>query len=317
MDVDFVKPSLIAIKSIIYHSSTPSNNIRFNLVIPSNTTNIISNMIASILPNFHYRIVEFNPPTSLHQILQKMKCHQIIQKLTCYSTATNYLNYSRYYLHHLFPDLNKIIYIDGDVIVQGDISQLYNTYFSAHEQVFFGAVDGYANPKKYFNYNHSIKLPYPLESYGTYMSHEDLQGAPIESSGKMTKSHFSNRILKDNSNIFNAGIYITLLNQWRTKKIDKVLEEWISKNVSKPNQLLYYCGTEPPLNLVFPENKRLKLDPRWNFIHKWEKFYNKYQKLKYQDAHMIHFKGSKKPWRKECKPKWNKLWHKYETLTLK
>ena len=38
---------------------------------------------------------------------------------------------------------------------------------------------------------------YPLESYGTYMSHEDLQGAPIESSGKMTKSHFSNRILKD------------------------------------------------------------------------------------------------------------------------
>ena len=29
------------------------------------------------------------------------------------------------------------------------------------------------------------------------MSHEDLQGAPIESSGKMTKSHFSNRILKD------------------------------------------------------------------------------------------------------------------------
>ena len=32
------------------------------------------------------------------------------------------------------------------------------------------------------------------------MSHEDLQGAPIESSGKMTKSHFSNQILKDNNN---------------------------------------------------------------------------------------------------------------------
>ena len=48
-------------------------------------------------------------------------------------------------------------------------------------------IESLQNP--YFNY--------PLESYGTYMSHEDLQGAPIESSGKMTKSHFSNRILKD------------------------------------------------------------------------------------------------------------------------
>lgn len=39
---------------------------------------------------------------------------------------------------------------------------------------------------------------YPLESHVPYMAQEDLQGAPIESSGKMTKSHFSNRIRKDN-----------------------------------------------------------------------------------------------------------------------
>jgi len=38
---------------------------------------------------------------------------------------------------------------------------------------------------------------YPLESCGTYMSHKDLQGIPIDSSEKMTFCHFSNRILKD------------------------------------------------------------------------------------------------------------------------
>ena len=42
---------------------------------------------------------------------------------------------------------------------------------------------------------------YPLESYVPYMAYEDLQGTPIESSGKMTKNHFSNRILTDNNNI--------------------------------------------------------------------------------------------------------------------
>ena len=48
---------------------------------------------------------------------------------------------------------------------------------------------------------------YPLESYGTYMSHEDLQGVPIESSGKITKCHFSNRILKDNDKYGNINKY--------------------------------------------------------------------------------------------------------------
>ena len=46
MDLDFVKPSLIAIKSIILNSSRPSNNIRFNLVIPPDTTNVITNIIS-------------------------------------------------------------------------------------------------------------------------------------------------------------------------------------------------------------------------------------------------------------------------------
>ena len=43
---------------------------------------------------------------------------------------------------------------------------------------------------------------YPLESYYVYIRNRILQGAPIESSGKMTLNHFSNRILKDNRRKF-------------------------------------------------------------------------------------------------------------------
>ena len=289
MDLDFVKPSLIAIKSIISNSSVPSNNIRFNLVIPPETTNIITNIISKntskntskTTHNIKYRLIEFHLPNTLDPILQKMKRHKLVKKLKCFYTATNYLNYSRYYLHYLFPDLNKIIYIDGDVIVQGDILELYQTNFSNPNQIYFGAVDGYANTLKYFNYCHSIKIP---------------------------------QIQKHKTKIFNAGIYITLLNKWRQNNIDKVLEEWICNNISDPNQLLYYCGTEPPLKLVFSESNRLKIPTKWNYIHKWENKYNKHMKLKYQDAAMIHFKGARKPWRNECKSKWNKLWQEYACL---
>ncbi len=39
---------------------------------------------------------------------------------------------------------------------------------------------------------------YPLESYGTYMSHRSLQGAPTESSENLTSGQISLRIRKDN-----------------------------------------------------------------------------------------------------------------------
>ena len=38
---------------------------------------------------------------------------------------------------------------------------------------------------------------YPLESYGTYMSHRSLQGAPTESSENLTKGQISLRVRKD------------------------------------------------------------------------------------------------------------------------
>jgi len=56
---------------------------------------------------------------------------------------------------------------------------------------------------------------YPLESYVPYMAYEDLQGTPIESSGKMTKNHFSNRILTDNNNIEIARGNGTFFCYWR------------------------------------------------------------------------------------------------------
>ena len=44
-------------------------------------------------------------------------------------------------------------------------------------------------------------LIYPLESYGTYMSHRSLQGAPTESSENLTFGQISLRVRKDKNNV--------------------------------------------------------------------------------------------------------------------
>ena len=62
------------------------------------------------------------------------------------------------------------------------------------------------------------------------MAHEDLQGAPIESSRKMTKSHFSNRILKDNlkenSSVSYLGAVYTSRNYANSRPLDKLLSQY-------------------------------------------------------------------------------------------
>ena len=63
------------------------------------------------------------------------------------------------------------------------------------------------NESEYTPYQYNMDVSnddsnqYPLESYGTYMSHRSLQGAPTESSENLTKGQISLRIRKDNMDV--------------------------------------------------------------------------------------------------------------------
>ncbi|MBO7394235.1 MAG: glycosyltransferase family 8 protein, partial [Abditibacteriota bacterium] len=64
-----------------------------------------------------------------------------------YSKTTYY----RLYIAELYPEYNKVIYIDSDTVVQGDISELYNTDVSDYP---IGAVrDRFMEAKYYRRYN--------------------------------------------------------------------------------------------------------------------------------------------------------------------
>ncbi len=101
----------------ILQSKNYNTFISFYLIIPDNFTNENKNIIYSLYEKYEYFNITFI------YIGNRYKEVKII----------NYLNQGAYYrlsLGELLPNLNKIIYLDCDVIVYKDLTNLYNTNFN-------------------------------------------------------------------------------------------------------------------------------------------------------------------------------------------
>ena len=95
------------------------------------------------------------------------------------------------------------------------------------------------------NDKHILTLSYPLESYGTYMSHMSLQGAPTESSENLTLSQISLRIRNDNNIYHHYELGNTLIKDIQNQNNDIKI-----KNESKNNKVISIKNNEHSNELV-------------------------------------------------------------------
>ncbi len=112
----------------------------------------------------------------------------------------NYMNYARFYFASMFPELDKIIYMDADMICLGDIAELYNTM--DWENYYFGAC-----------------------------LLDDPKWAGFPANTNLVD------IREDN---FNAGLFITSLNAWRVNAIEAKFQEWMLKHKESEDGLFTY-----------------------------------------------------------------------------
>jgi len=281
-DLNFMIPTLISINSLLTNTKYPHYLININLLITQGTLlewkQTIHRKIKKNHPSVKFTLREFIPLESLNIILQAYRNNPEIKKLTCYQTITNDLNYARFYLPYIFPKLDRIIYLDGDTLITGSIEELYwGVTLTPH--LWFAAIDAHKLGTNYFNYLHP--------RMGAYVR----------------------QIYPEKALIFNAGVYITSFKQWKKNNTTTKLEKWCLLNIQIPQNLIYYSGTEAPLNLVFNPNNRIRISCRWNMVTKWIKRYP----IQVKDACIIHFKGPRKPWVKDNQEKeiFCKLWDKY------
>ncbi len=139
---------LAAMNSIVRNTCQPEH-LRFNIVVPTEELNIIQDRIVAAFPEpaFALRLREYTPPQYMLDYIQaKHQPHSLDRyKSRC-------MQYAKFFLGEVFPDLTKVIYLDADIVVLKDIAQLYHAvefnasaYFAAVPH-FYPAIFHFANP---------------------------------------------------------------------------------------------------------------------------------------------------------------------------
>ncbi|KAJ6820446.1 putative galacturonosyltransferase 13 [Iris pallida] len=188
------------------------------------------------------------------------------------------LNHLRIYLPELFPNLNKVVFLDDDVVIQRDLSPLWDIDLQGKVN---GAVetckgeDGWVMSKRfktYFNFSH------PLIS--------------------------ANLDPKECAWAFGMNVFD--LAAWRKTRIRDIYHYWVKENL-KSNLTLWKLGTLPPALIAFRGNVH-PIDPSWHMLGLG--YQEKSDLNSVRNAAVIHYNGQCKPWLeigyKHLQPFWTK-----------
>ncbi|CAM8918386.1 hypothetical protein QQ045_032908 [Rhodiola kirilowii] len=182
------------------------------------------------------------------------------------------LNHLRFYLPEIFPKLNKVVFLDDDLVVQNDLSGLWSIDLK-------GNVNG------------------AVETCG-------------ESFHRFDKYlNFSNPLIASNFDPHACGwaygMNIFDLDQWKKKNITDVYHKWQELNHDRQ---LWKLGTLPPGLITFWKQTQ----PINRFWHVLGLGYNpSVNQRDIERAAVVHYNGNMKPWLEIGIPKYRNIWSKF------
>ncbi|CAI9087099.1 OLC1v1021088C1 [Oldenlandia corymbosa var. corymbosa] len=182
------------------------------------------------------------------------------------------MNHLRFYLPQIFPKLDKVLFLDDDIVVQKDLSGLWSLNLK-------GKVIGVVETcgESFHRFDRYLNFSNPLIS-----------------------KKFDPRACG-----WAFGMNIVDLAQWRRQNITDVYHSW--QNLNHDRQL-WKLGTLPPGLITF-WNHTYALDRFWHVLGLG---YNPNVNQKDIDrAAVIHYNGNLKPWLEIGIPKYRNYWAKF------
>lgn len=182
------------------------------------------------------------------------------------------LNHLRFYLPEIFPKLDKVLFLDDDIVVQKDLTSLWSLDMKGKVN---GAVEtcreGFHRFDRYLN--------------------------------------FSNPLISKNFDPHACGwaygMNIFDLKEWKRQNITEVYHSWQELNEERQ---LWKLGTLPPGLITFWK-QTFPLDRSWHVLGLG---YNPNVSLKeIQYAAVIHYNGNMKPWLEIGIPKYRGYWARF------
>ncbi|KAG2260481.1 hypothetical protein Bca4012_008401 [Brassica carinata] len=217
LDVVYLRGSIAAVNSILQHSACPES-IFFHFLVSESETSL-ENVIRSTFPRLNLKIYYFAP-----ERVQSLIAPSVREALE------QPLNYARNYLAELLePCVDRVVYLDSDLVVIDDIAKLWETGLGPST---IGAPEYcHANFTSYFN--------------GAFWS-DDRYNETFKGRRKPC--------------YFNTGVMVIDLKKWRSLEYTKAIEKWME--IQKVERI-YELGSLPAYLLVFA-GRVAPISHRWN-----------------------------------------------------
>ncbi|KAJ6800070.1 putative galacturonosyltransferase 4 [Iris pallida] len=182
------------------------------------------------------------------------------------------LNHLRFYLPEIFPKLNKVVFLDDDIVVQKDLMGLWEINLQGKVN---GAVEtcgeSFHRFDRYLNFSHPL-IAKNFDPHACGWAY---------------------------------GMNVFDLDEWRKQKITEVYHSWQNLNHART---LWKLGTLPPGLITFWK-RTFPLDRSWHVLGLG---YNPNVNQKdITRAAVIHYNGNMKPWLEIGMPKYRGYWTSY------
>ncbi|XP_050238576.1 probable galacturonosyltransferase-like 9 [Mercurialis annua] len=274
LDSEYLRGSIAAVHSVLKHASCPEN-VFFHFIAAEfdpASPRVLSHLVRSTFPSLSFKVYIFREDTVINLISSSIR-----------QALENPLNYARNYLGDILDScVDRVIYLDSDIVVVDDIHKLWNTPLDGPKVI--GAPEYcHANFTKYFT--------------DRFWSDPGLTRV---FSGRKSPCYF------------NTGVMVMDLVKWREGNYRKRIEHWME---IQRKQRIYELGSLPPFLLVFGGFVE-GIDHKWNQHGLGgDNVRGSCRSLHPGPVSLLHWSGKGKPWvrldaKKPCPLDY--LWEPYD-----
>ncbi|XP_010272110.1 PREDICTED: probable galacturonosyltransferase-like 9 [Nelumbo nucifera] len=254
LDSEYLRGSISAVHSVLRHASCP-DNVFFHFIVAESdpaSPRSLDQVVRSTFPSLHFKVYLFK-----ETVVKNLISSSIRQALE------NPLNYARNYLAEILePCVDRVIYLDSDLVVVDDIQKLWNISLSGLRVI--GAPEYcHANFTRYFT------------------------------DGFWSDPAMSRIFLGRKPCYFNTGVMVMDLVRWRQGNYRKRIEGWMEL---QKERRIYELGSLPPFLLVFAGDVEA-IDHRWNQHGLGgDNVLGSCRSLHPGPVSLLHWSGKGKPW---------------------
>lgn len=259
--------AVVAAMNSVYQNSKA--NVVFTIVTLNDTADHLKTWLSEThLKDVKHKIVTFKSELLDGKIPKDVQMMEAIKPLA----------FARFYLPLYIPEAEKAIYFDDDIIVQGDIKELYETNLKpGHAAAFSDDCDS----------GSAKGIIRGAGNQNNYIGFLDFKKGAIKKLG-----------MRATTCSFNPGVIVANLTEWRNQNITQQLEHWMELNTQEDlyTKTLGESVTTPPLLIAFYK-RHSSIDPLWHVRHLGSTGAgSRYSSQFVKAAKLLHWNGHYKPW---------------------